>query len=442
MVQIGRGMAAEAVDITVRDGVAVLCGGFGANVSDVSKPSVPRFIGVAGERCQHGAFGPRTERGQILYLTHHGDSWVSTPSLSTWLVTANAIEVLDTIEDPNRLWEGPAWQAGFLYVAAHQGGLLTYRTSGDGLPRLVHTLGGFKNAWKVEVAGPVAYVVDNDDGVYVIDLRNPEAPAVSQLVETTGKPRDLAIGDGRVYVALGGSGVDVFDIAADGLDLGKVNNIDTLGSAQSVSVAEGVLAVAAWTHVATYDARTLMLLATETTRGFPEFEQNLGVSSVGKHVFVAEWEFLFTLEHRPGLVAPDMWVDAQQYQFPRDEARARAIIVRNVGRLPVEIDAISAGDAAFALDKTKLSIPPREAAAVELTYSPTAGKEQSLLEISSNDPDPEQASWQGGLLVSSDAGLDVGDRLDDAFAFLDPNGQNQVAGLQGKVIVLSYFALF
>ena len=40
------------------------------------------------------------------------------------------------------------------------------------------------------------------------------------------------------------------------------------------------------------------------------------------------------------------------------------------------------------------------------------------------------------------ADIGDGDRLDESFAFLDPTGANQLAGLEGQVVVLAYFALF
>ena len=45
-------------------------------------------------------------------------------------------------------------------------------------------------------------------------------------------------------------------------------------------------------------------------------------------------------------------------------------------------------------------------------------------------------------MTQSSGLVDVGDKLTDAWAFLDPSGAGQLSGLEGKVIVLAYFALF
>ncbi len=442
LVKVAQGEAPEAVDITANGQFAVLCGGFGATVFDIRAPGRPVSLGSASDRCQHATFGPVVDGAQILYLTHHGDSWVPLPFLRTFsLASGNSIREVNAQEDPTVLWEGAAWQNGYLYVAAHAGGVRVYETDAKGVPRFVRAVAGFGNAWKVEVAGAVGYVVDNDRGVAILSLADPRAPRALKTVKTNGQPRDLTVIGGRVFVALGGEGVDVFDVLG-GPDLKHVRTIDTRGSAQSVSADREVLAVAAWNHVAAYDTKTLELLATERTRKYPEFEQDLGVASRGDYIFVAEWESLFALEYRPDRVAPDLWIDEEQYLFAPGKPGARAVIVRNLGRLPLSISNVAPTDPAYSVDKTRLELSPGAADAIELTFSGQGAARSALLRITSNDPDPGQAAWEGGLVVSNDRGIDVGDKVSERFAFLDPSGAGRLEGLRGQVIVLAYFALF
>ncbi len=254
---------------------------------------------------------------------------------------------------------------------------------------------------------------------------------------TSGPPRDLAIAGDRLYVALGGLGVDVFDASAPTTPV-PLANIRTLGSAQSVAAGDGVVAVAAWTHLAVYDAQTLALLATQRTRSREGFEQDLGVVSVGDVLWVGEWEGLHAFRHRPGRAAPDLWLEQDLYTFDPERADAQAVVVRNVGHLPLSVG-LELDDAALKIEPETLTVEPGEGAVAELTYTPP-GNGYSRLVLMTDDPD--EATARVVVDTSDSARIGDGDRLDESFAFLDPTGANQLAGLEGQVVVLAYFALF
>ena len=61
------------------------------------------------------------------------------------------------------------------------------------------------------------------------------------------------------------------------------------------------------------------------------------------------------------------------------------------------------------------------------------------LGLFTDDPDTYQAHYRLPLVAQDALALDVGDVLDEDYAFLDPEG---LAGLEGQVTVLAYFALF
>ena len=201
--------------------------------------------------------------------------------------------------------------------------------------------------------------------------------------------------------------------------------------------------MAAWSHLAVYAPATLRLLTTEKLGGYPSFEQDLGVAMVGHDVFVAEWTALHTLRFRPGYIAPDLWITEKLFQFPPDAPTTRAVVVRNLGELPLELESISTSDPArFSVSQTTLAVPPHQGDFFEVSFTPPAGPQSALLQLGTNDPDLSDRLWSAGLLAQNGQDLGVGDALDGDFAFLDPNGQNQLGGVQGRVVVLAYFALF
>lgn len=441
LVHLATGSGAEAVDIESDGEHAVLCGGFGARINDVTNPANPASVGAAGPRCQRAAIGPGGDGDKIFYITHHGDSWVPGAFLGTYVITPNGIEERNLLSEAGVLYEGLDWHDGTLYVAAHDEGVRVYQTAADGTPTYVTTVGGMQNAWQVEIHDGFAFVVDNDVGVHVMTLDDPQAPVLELTIETTERPRDLDVHDGRLYVALGSFGIDVFDVT-EPLDPVPVGNIETLGSAQSVSADGDVLAVAAWSHVAIYETASLNLITTEQLRPYPSFEQDLGVTVHGKHLYVAEWEGMHALEYRPGFIAPDLWVDESQLSFEPDLPAGRAVVVRNRGHLPLEISDMQTNDAAFLVTGDAMNIAPGEADFFEVIFQPPPPIGFKLLTLFTNDPDVVDVQHQLGLVASSSNLLTVGDPLTDAFAFLDPNGNASLTGLEGKVTVLSYFALF
>jgi hypothetical protein len=446
LVHLAESGGSEVVDIESDGSLAILCGGFGAALINVSDPSNPLIHGGASDRCQHAAIGGDVDGGgKAFYLTHHGDSWVKPASLKSYAMAPDGVvEARDVLSEPGVLYEGSAWHGGYLYVAVHDGGVRVYATGGDGVPAFVTALGGVGNAWKVvpDPAEDVLYVVDNEVGLQVVSIADPQNPTVLATVPTTGQPRDAHLADGRLFVAMGGFGVDVFD-ASDPSELVALGTIETAGSAQAVSADDGTVAVAAWSHVALYDAATLVLVGTETLAAYPLFEQDIAVAMNGRHVFVGEWEGLHVLQFRPGYVAPDLWISEQLFQFDADQTDARAVLVDNRGYLPLSILSASVSHPAFSLDRTELTIPGGANDYLEVTFQPPGPNNGlSTLTLATNDPDPHDTSYLAGLLTVESALLNIGDSLDDDFSFLDPNGAGQLSGLQGHVVVLAYFALF
>ena len=439
------GFGSEVVDLIANEVFSVTCGGFGADINNVTSPGSPAYVGGAQARCQRIAFGSKTATGdQVLYLAHHGDTWVPSPFLSTHHLDVHGdVVTVGTLDEPGILYEGMAWTDGLLLVAAHGAGLRLYETDAQGLPTFSVALDGFQNATKIAVAGTYAYVADAQGGLKVVSFADPDAPEIVQSLPTNGKTADVIAHQGRVFVALGGSGVDVFD-ASDPGSLVLTDHIDTVGSVQAVAADGDLLALAAWSHVAVHSVSTLQLLGTEQVRSFPHFDEILAVDVVGNNIFVGEWEGLHVLEYRQGRVGPDLWIEDELLAFDGDEAGARAVIMHNRGPLELEVTDIQAEDGgAWSVDKSAATIPPGEAAVVEVVYDPQGGPGgDSKIVFETNDPDAYQSPFELHLIAGSSSKIGVGDMLNSSFGFLDPTGGGQVANLQGSVVVLAYFALF
>ena len=448
LLYLAKGQAAEAVDVEADDTYAYLCGGFGVRVNKISNPSAPKMVDSKLGRCQRIGLGPTLTNGnRVVYFAHHGDSWVSSPFMATHHMqpTDQLIEV-NRITDDQILFEGLRWHQGHLYVGAHGGGVRVYVTDDQGIPSLLTVVAGFENAWKIDAAEGVAWVADMEGGLKVLDISAPADTQVVQSLATPGAARDVVGHNGRVYVALGGNGIAVFD-AADPQALVLDDLLDVGGSAQAVAAQGSVLAVGAWSHLAAYDTATLALLGTEDVKFYPQFEQVFGVAVQGDILYAAEWEGLHIVQHMPGQVAADLWIQEELLDFGIGAKPTRGVLVRNRGHIDLVISSIEAQPAdKFSVEPTQMTVAPGGVGLFEVTFTPPTSSSFNVtgtVKLKSNDPDPGQNPFQMKLTAgASGSQINVGEPIGQDFAFLDPTGANQLSNVKGNVVVLAYFALF
>ncbi|MFT5431544.1 MAG: hypothetical protein ACI9OJ_002241, partial [Myxococcota bacterium] len=448
LVYLGSGAGAEAVDIEVDESFAYLCGGFGVRVSNISNPSQATMTASTLSRCQRTAIGPVDGDGRIVFFSHHGDTWVQTPFLAAYHRNKTGqLQELQTIMDSEVLFEGMDYEEGFLYSAVHTGGVRTYTVGAGPVLTLASVTEGLENAWKLQAHAGHLYVADGAAGLKVFDLSNPAVPLFVGGAPSPGTARDVSVHAGKAFVAMGGSGVGVYDIT-DPANPVLASVIDAQGSAQGVSATGDILAVAAWSHLAVFDIASGQLLGTEDVKYHPQFEQVFGVAAGASNVlYVAEWEGLHAIQYVEGRVAPDLWIKDEVINFGVGDLPNKGVLVRNRGRLPLEISNISISQPQhFSISKTSMTIAPGDVDIFEVDFTPPAGEVfdiSATLTISSNDPDPGQAPFQqyvlGNKLSNS---INVGDPLTASFGFLDPTGAGQLESLQGSVVILAYFALF
>lgn len=458
LVYVAPGHGDEVV-ATAWDGerFAVNCGGFGARIDDLSDPADPQDFAVIPGRCQNldfGAFLPGGER--MLYLAHHGDSYGGHARLEGHVVDvdgpvppddpwANASELFEFV-DAERLFEGLVWRDHHLFVTEHQRGLEIFAT--DPLTGQLDTepvggvgaLGALGNAIEIALVDDFAYVADAEGFIHVVDVAQLDAPALLSSTPTPGSPRHLDVDQGRLFVALGGDGIASYDLA-DPAAPSLLGQQSMQGSAQAVDADGELLAVAAWTYSAVHDAEDLSLLATERVVPYPDFEQDLAVVLDGTMMLVGEWEGMHVLDFQPGVTAPDAWIDEELFAFEATEASDRVVVIENRGLEPLVVSEVYPLHESFSvLADLPMTIAPGSKDAFELAYAPPAPDSgAAILVIETDDPDIYHASYQVGLVAQDIWLLDVGESLTEDYAFLDPLG---LEGLEGKVLVLSYFALF
>ena len=67
-------------------------------------------------------------------------------------------------------------------------------------------------AFGVAVVGNYAYVADDDNGLVIVDVSDPENPTLEGHYDTAGNARGVAVNGNHTYVADGGNGLVIVDV--------------------------------------------------------------------------------------------------------------------------------------------------------------------------------------------------------------------------------------
>jgi hypothetical protein len=415
---------------------------------------------IPGDRRQPGCIHLAWD-GDAVYTVHRGN--IDNPAfLSGWLLqrdTAapeklNAVQ-LPVLQEPGVSYEGIDTANGLIYVAMRRHGLGIYRRTPSGFLR-VGTFAGLDNAWGVRVRGTTAFVTDGLAGLAVVDVADPNAPALLGRTAIDGQARGVAVDRDHAYVAAGAAGLVVVDISD--LRAPKVTGAARVsGSAIRVDYSEGLAYVAAWNDARVYDVSNpsapRFVGATRLTRDIgredddrPEVtSRTLGVAAHGDVMFAGNWHVIHSFRVHPDRRAPSLVLpeDVNLVDFgpvaPGAHARV-PLAIRNQGTAALTVFDAAIDHPSFSVEPRELRIPAGETATFTLGYAPqSADKATALLRFSSDDPDNPARQ---GYLVANQPGLGVGKRFPDAIAALVDGGRWASTALRGHVALLAYFATF
>lgn len=278
---------------------------------------------------------------------------------------------------------GMARRGDALYVLYLDGALLTYDVSDPNRPAEVHALGGLGSPWKIELAGELAYVADNVDGLWVVDVSEPMAPALLRSVPTAGGAQDLSVGEGYLYVAAGLAGVETFSLA------------DPAAPASLGTAPVGASAVAA--HAAgetlwvTNQEGVIVASLADPARPSPRssertLEWSLGVYGTETRGFVAGYGNFEVYDYDPAALAPELDPLHDVLYFYQGD-QTQTLRLDNRGGAPLEIDGAFTGDDRFALQLGADVVSPGGATTVEVTFTDDGEPIDARICVPTNDPD-------------------------------------------------------
>ncbi|RME08347.1 MAG: hypothetical protein D6803_01465, partial [Anaerolineae bacterium] len=142
------------------------------------------------------------------------------------LTRTTGVRVLD-VSDPAALLDvSPAAQSGTyrrltifnhnVYVARGSGGVVAYRFATPSAPEVLFATPAANLLRDGAVRGGLLYAVDGDNGLWIVDLNDPQRPVIRGGFSTAGQALALSLDGERLAVADGSGGLRLYRIEADG----------------------------------------------------------------------------------------------------------------------------------------------------------------------------------------------------------------------------------
>jgi hypothetical protein len=132
------------------------------------------------------------------------------------------------------------------------------------------TFGG-DGSTAVAVIGSTVYLADDELGIHVVDVSNPDQPMHLGTFDTPGSAHGVQVVGSELYVADGEAGLSVFDLSVPQQPVLRANR-QTLGEARRLHVVDGRAYIAeGYSGLSIIDVRNLTemeLLATYDTPGY------------------------------------------------------------------------------------------------------------------------------------------------------------------------------
>ena len=431
----------------LHDDVLYVCSGRKAlSTYDVSDPAqmvlLDELLLSVGKRCQYVAIDPATNHA----IVTHAQDQLNPQSLIAAIDISDPSNLSETVLLPrSEQPAGVAVDGGLVAVAAKADGLLLFTWNGESFAELGSVDVG--DAWNLRLQDGMAYVALGSDGLRVVDLNDPDAPAMRGAVDLQGISKDLVIDGDRAYVALGGEGIAAIDISDP--DSPKLLDWETTpGSSTAIAFSPeaSALFVADWNDIRMFDVSNrddpFPLGREALPLGNDRDARTMGIASQGNYVFSSNWDELASYRFNPGLSAPDLVLSPTVLQLPDalpGESTTGALVLSNDGPHDITELGIAATNG-LSFGELPTSIAAFSETVVEVTYSASDAQPFSgTLTITSDDIDQPTQSLD---VTANQLGLGMGDAVPEwSWADLD-GGEIALSHYPNQVVMLAYFSTF
>lgn len=392
-------------------------------------------------RCQHVALDAEGGRAAI---TNRGDEVQPLPWLYIYDIADREQPVALRGWTGDASIEGVVWDGDRIFAAAHTAGILVFEdTGGETLAQVGSFADGDSDAWLPILRDGLLYVAEGATGLRVYDVSGDD-PVLLSTLETGGSSRDLVLEDDALYVAASSSlvRVDVSDPSAPSI----AAQAPVAGTTVAIALgSDGLVYSAEWDEVRAYDPADLTRIWSEVVPTGDDFSRVLTLATHPEQprVYAGEWTGMHMFEIQSDATGPEIVAAPTSVQFGRIEAgdtEDRVVVVRNEGDQPLNVYGYASDRDTVTVDDACFTVEPGSAHALEIRFAPDSDDISSgSLLLQTDDPDEPEYEIR---FAGNAAGADVGDPMPD-FMLQDVDGNTWTrTDLDGKVVLLAYFATF
>lgn len=326
-----------------------------------------------------------------------------------------------------------------LAVAAHEDGVLLYDISNPSNPDYISTI-QTENAWAVAIDDYHIYVADGSILLdYFENELNGEYFLLSSL-ELSNAIKDIVIGDGYLYAAIGSDGVVAINIMVD-VTPQIVGTYDTSAMANRLDMLENhKVAVSDWDDVEVLsldiDSGSLDLVGYKNTT-----RRTMAISTKDNYIYSAEWASVQVFEFGE-INEPDIDLSTYELNYPYVEDGSNytmVIDVVNNGGSNLIISDNYTTNSEFVVNNPLIDLNPGEIQTVEITYYATSSNASGSYRIFSNDSDEDEIICETNGNIN---GANVGQPAPDFDLDIVANGEGSfsLSDYLESVIVIAFFS--
>tara|TARA_Y100000590_G_scaffold292927_1_gene329890 strand:- start:33 stop:1439 length:1407 start_codon:yes stop_codon:yes gene_type:complete len=432
--------ANHTLDTTIDGDILIVVGMLGGiDFYNISNPAVLNHLDnlqiSGGGGGQGGGSKPNclVTSGNYAYVTTSnglGIINISNPSNPQYLgiVSGTNGYILENLDVHNNL----------LAIAAHEDGVLLYDISNPTSPNYISTI-ETENAWSVNLTDYYMYIADGVNLIVYYSFDDSNNYSLMSSIELSNAIKDIAVGDGYIFVAIGSDGVVAINTIVDATPQ-IIDIYNTSALANRIEIFDNnKVAVSDWDDVEVLelnlDNSSLDLVGYKNTT-----RRTMAIATKGNYIYSAEWKSVQIFEY--GQVnGPDIDLNMYELNYPYvndGESYTMTLEVTNNGNSTLDVTDAYTTNSEFSYDVLN-DLNPGESQNINITYTANSINASGSYRIYSNDSDENEIICETNGNIS---GANVGDQAPDFNLPVMYNGSGnfQLSNNLGKVVVLAFFA--
>ena len=432
--------ANHTLDTTINGDILIVVGMLGGiDFYNISNPAVLNHLdnlqlSGGGGGGQGGGSKPNclVTSGNYAYVTTSnglGIINISNPSnpQSLGMVSGTNGYILENLDVHNNL----------LAIAAHEDGVLLYDISNPISPNYISTIEA-ENAWSVTLTDYYMYIADGVNLLVYYSFDDSSNYSLMSSIELSNAIKDIAVGNGYIFVAIGSDGVVAMSTIGDEPQI--IDTYNTSALANRIEIFDNnKVAVSDWDDVEVLelnsDNSSLDLVGYKNTT-----RRTMAIATKGNFIYSAEWKSVQVFEYGE-VNGPDIDLNMYELNYPyvdTGESYMMTLEVTNNGNSILEITDAYTTNSEFSYD-TLSDLNPGESQNVNIIYTANAMNASGSYRIYSNDSDENEIVCETNGNIN---GANVGDQAPDFNLPIMYNGTGnfQLSDNLDKVVVLAFFA--